>query len=53
MDKNHKIKKCMADKEKIYELKVENINIEIIYSKGNKKIEECILNVLKKKMKSL
>ena len=36
----------MSD-EGIYELKVGNLNVELVYSKGNKKIDECMLNVLK------
>ena len=50
MDRKTKINKCLSD-ERIYEIKVGNLNVEMIYSKSNKKIDECILNILKRKNK--
>ena len=32
-----------------YTIKMDNMNIEMIYSKSNKTFEECMLNVLKQK----
>ena len=32
-----------------YAIKMDNMNIEMIYSKSNKTFEECMLNVLKQK----
>ena len=48
MDRKTKINKCLSD-ERIYEIKVGNLNVEMIYSKKNKKINKFILNILKKK----
>lgn len=41
----------LSDEEKVYELKVGNLNVEMSYSKNNKKIDECMLNILKQKSK--
>lgn len=38
-------------KENIYQYKVEDIVIEYIYQSNGKKLEECLLNILKHKMK--
>lgn len=53
MDLNRKPKiiEHLSNKGKVYELKVGNINIEISYSKSNKKIDECMLDILKQKNK--
>ncbi len=51
MQENYRIEKHMLNKEKIHELKVGNINIEMCYSKNNKKIYECMLNVLNDKVR--
>ena len=50
MNRKTKINKSLSD-EGIYELKVGNLNVELVYSKGNKKIDECMLNILKRKCK--
>ena len=36
---------------KVYEMKVENLKVEMIYDKSNKKLDECMLNILKRKYK--
>lgn len=36
---------------KPYQLKSENLTVEIIYSENNKTFNECILNILKQRMK--
>lgn len=51
MDSKIKNAKYSLNKENIYELKIGNLNVEINYSKSNKKIYECMLNVLKQKIK--
>ena len=51
LQENYRIEKHMLNKEKIHELKVGNINIEMCYSKNNKKIYECMLNVLNDKVR--
>ena len=50
MNRKTKINKSLSD-EGICELKVGNLNVELVYSKGNKKIDECMLNILKRKCK--
>ncbi len=47
-----KIIKHLSNKGKVYELKVGNINVEMSYSKSNKKIDECMLSILKQKNKA-
>ena len=49
MGRKTKITKHLSNEGNIYELRVGNINVEMIYSKGNKKIDECMLNILKQK----
>ena len=50
MNKKTKINKNLSN-EGIYEIKVGNLNVEMIYDKCNKKIDECMLNILKQKYK--
>ena len=52
MDKKTKIVEHLSNKGKVYEIKVGNLNVEMIYDKYNKKIDECMLNILKQKYKS-
>ena len=49
MDRKTKIIEHLSNEGKVYEIKVGNLNVEMIYSKSNKKIDECMLNVLKQK----
>ncbi len=51
MDSKTKIIEHLSSEGNIYELKVGDINVEISYSKSNKKIDECMLNILKQKYK--
>lgn len=51
MDKKTKIFEHLSNKGKVYEIKVGNLNVEMIYDKSNKKIDECMLNILKQKYK--
>ena len=51
MDRKTKIIEHLSNEEKIYEIKVGNLNVEMIYDKCNKKIDECMLNILKQKYK--
>lgn len=39
----------MNKKESSYQLKIGNMTVELKYSKNNKTLNECILNILKKK----
>lgn len=50
MNKKFEIIEYLSNKEKVYELKVGNVKVEMTYAKSNKKIDECILNILKQKM---
>lgn len=47
---NNKIKESLLNKGKVHELEVENLKVEMIYSKNQKEIEECMLNILKQKV---
>lgn len=44
-----KVMEQLSNEGKVYELKVGELNVEIIYSKKQIKIDECILNILKRK----
>lgn len=43
------MKEHLLNKEQVGELKVGNLKVEIRYSKNQKKIDECLLNILKQK----
>lgn len=43
--------KCIDNKENPYQLQVGDMLVEIKYSKCNKRLNECLLNILKAKMK--
>lgn len=51
MNRKTELLEYLSNKEKVYELKVGDVNVEINYSKCNKKIDECMLNILKQKCK--
>lgn len=51
MDRKAKNIEHLLKKGKVYELKVGNLNVEVSYSKEQKKIDECMLNILKQKNK--
>lgn len=42
---------CLETKNNQFRIKVGNMLVEIEYSKNNKKIEEYMLNILRKKVK--
>ena len=42
---------CLKTKNDQYQMKVGNMLVEMEYSKNNKKIEECMLNILRQKSK--
>lgn len=41
----------LSNAKKSYELKVDSMIVKIEYSENNKKFDECMLNILKQKMK--
>ena len=41
----------LKEKRKPYRLKVENMIVELEYSKDDKKINECMINVLRQKIR--
>lgn len=43
--------KCLVNNNGTYQLQVVNMLVEIKYSICNKKIDECMLNILKQKYK--
>ena len=51
LNRKPKIIEHLSNKGKVYELKVGNMNVEMNYSKNNKRIDECMLNILKQKNK--
>jgi len=51
LNRKSKIIEHLSNKGKVYELKVGNLNVEMSYSKSDKKIDECMLNILKQKYK--
>ena len=44
---------CLSKSENSYLFKIEDITVEMIYSKNNKSFNEGILNILKKKSQNL
>lgn len=45
-----KVIKCLEKIENPYKLNVGDMSVEVIYSKNNKKLDECLLNILKGKI---
>ena len=43
--------KYLDKTENPYKIKVGDISVEVAYSKNNKKLDECLLNILKQKNK--
>lgn len=42
--------KGLVNNKDLYQLQVENMNVEFKYSENDKKINECIINVLRQKI---
>lgn len=51
MDRKNETVEHLSNKGKVYEIKVGDINVEMCYAENNKKINECMLNILKQKIK--
>ena len=49
--KNEKLKNYLSKVQNLYQINVENIVVTMQYSKTNKKFNECMVNILKQKMK--
>ena len=49
-DQNKEIK-ILSKEEYLYKLKVGNMDVDMIYSQNNKSFNECMLNILKLKIK--
>ncbi len=50
MDEKSKIIEYLLNKKDPYTIKMDNMNIEMTYSKSNKTFGECMLNILKQKI---
>lgn len=51
MENQNKSLKCLSKKEDIYQLKIGEMFVEMTYSENNKSFNECMLNILKQKVK--
>ena len=51
MKEKSKIIEYLLNTKDPYTIKMDNMNIEMTYSKSNKTFEECMLNILKQKNK--
>lgn len=49
MDKKFKTQTRILNDEKLYKLKVGNIDVEMEYLENGKKLNDCVLNILKQK----
>ena len=52
MQKRAKILQNLSKINDTYKIKFDNITVEMKYSKNNKSFNECILNILKQKLKN-
>lgn len=43
---------CLVNNKDLYQLQVGNMTVEFKYSENNKKINECMINVLRQKKKN-
>lgn len=51
MKEQNKIAQYLLNTKNPYTLKMDNMNIEMTYSKNNKTFNECMLNILNKRTK--
>ncbi len=51
MEKNHRVKSYLLNTKEPYILEIDNVKVEITYSKANKSLKDCMVNVLKQKMR--
>ena len=51
MNSNNKDKESLIESENSYQLKIDDITVNIEYTKNNKYFNQCILNILKLKNK--
>ena len=51
MENQNKKIENLIELDGLYRLKLDNICVDMIYSKNNKKFNECMLNILKLKQK--
>lgn len=42
---------CLVNNKNLYQLQVGNMTVEFKYSENDKKINECMINILKQKKK--
>ncbi len=42
---------CLVNNKNLYQLQVGNMTVEFKYSENDKKINECMINILKQKSK--
>lgn len=49
MEKTNKIINYILNTKEPYTIKIDNMNIEMQYSKNNKTFNECMVNILKQK----
>ena len=50
LNRKSELLEYLSSNGKVYELKVENINVQMNYANNGKKIDECMLNILKRKI---
>ena len=41
---------CLVNSKELYQLQIGNMTVEFEYSENDKKINECMLNILKRKI---
>ncbi len=51
MDRKSELMEYTSNSGKAYNFKVGNIEVEMVYSKNGRKIDECMLNVFKQKIR--
>ena len=51
LNSNNKDKESLIESENSYQLKIDDITVNIEYTKNNKYFNQCILNILKLKNK--
>lgn len=42
---------CLVNNKNLYQLQVRNMTVEFKYSESDKKIDECMINILRQKSK--
>ena len=51
MENQDKLMEYLRENDDPYSIKVENVNVQFVYSENNKRFNECMINILKERLR--